>query len=198
MAITNGYCTLEQVKASLRITDSVDNSLLELAVESASREIDQACERVFYQQEDQTRIFAARDEFVCEIDDLYSLTHIKTAQNSDGVFDTTWEPKDYQLEPLNGFSGGIPHPATQIRATDDHLWPLDDGEALVQVRGDFGWESVPTAIVQATVILAARIYKRNDSPLGVAGIGDLGVIRVGRIDPDVQQLIHPFMKVRMG
>jgi len=198
MAITNGYCSLSQVKASLRITDSVDDDLLELAVESASREIDQACERVFYQSDSETRIFAARDSFICEIDDLYSFTSLKTAQDSDGVFDTTWEAKDYQLEPLNGIAGGIPHPFTQIRATDEYLFPLDNGEALVQVTGDWGWASVPTAITQATVILAARIYKRNDSPLGVAGIGDLGVIRVGRLDPDVQALIHPFMKVRMG
>jgi len=198
MAITNGYCTLAQVKASLRITDNVDDDLLELAVESASREIDQACERVFYQADGETRVFAARDSFVTEIDDLRSLTTLKTAQDGDRVFDTTWETKDYQLEPLNGISGGIPHPFTQIRAVDDYLFPLDGGEALVQVTGDWGWESVPTAIVQATVLLSARIYKRNDSPLGVAGIGDLGVIRVGRLDPDVQQLIHPFMKVRMG
>lgn len=198
MAITNGYCTLAQVKASLRITDEVDDDLLELAVESASREIDQACERVFYQVDGATRVFAARDSFVTEIDDLRSLTTLKTAQDGDRVFDTTWETKDYQLEPLNGISGGIPHPFTQIRAVDDYIFPMDGGEALVQVTGDWGWASVPTAIVQATVILSARIYKRNDSPLGVAGIGDLGVIRVGRLDPDVQALIHPFMKVRMG
>lgn len=198
MAITNGYATLAQVKASLRITDNVDDDLLELAVESASREIDQACERVFYQVDAETRVFAARDSFVCEIDDLRSLTTLKTAQDGDRVFDTTWAEKDYQLEPLNGITGGIPHPATLIRATDDYLFPMDGGEALVQVTGNWGWDSVPTAITQATVILASRIYKRNDSPLGVAGFGDLGAIRVSRIDPDVQMLIQPFMKVRMG
>ena len=40
MAITNGYCSLNQIKAALRITDSVDDALLEMAVESASRMID--------------------------------------------------------------------------------------------------------------------------------------------------------------
>lgn len=198
MAVTNGYCTLEQLKASLRITDDVDDSLLELAIESASREIDQACERVFYQVDGATRVYAARDSFVTEIDDLRSLTSLKTAQDSDGVFDTTFETTDYQLEPLNGIAGGIPHPFTSIRAVGDYLFPVDNGEALVQVVGDFGWDAVPTAITQATVILSARLYKRNDSPLGVAGMGDLGVIRVGRLDPDVQALIQPFLKPRMG
>jgi hypothetical protein len=47
------------------------------------------------------------------------------------------------------------------------------------------------------VIQAARIFKRNDSPLGVAGFGDMGVLRVGRsLDPDVQQLVDPYRLVR--
>ena len=199
MAITNGYCTLAQLKSSLRITDSVDDELLELAIESASREIDQACERFFYQLDSQTRYYRALDPYLVETDDIRSITSVKTSEGGDGVYDTVWQPKDWQEEPLNGYVSGIPHPTTRLVAIDDYLWPVDQsGEALVEIVGDFGWESVPTAITQATVLLSARIYKRNDSPLGVAGIGDLGVIRVGRLDPDVQTLIHPFMKPRMA
>jgi len=199
MALTNAYATLAQVKSSLRIGDDLDDELIELAIESASREIDQTCERVFYQLDGETRLFAATDSFVCEIDDLRTITTLKTSTGGEGVFDTTWDlSKDAQLEPLNGFAGGIPHPFTRIRAVDDYLFPLDGGEALVQVTGDWGWQSVPVAVTQATVILASRIYKRNDSPLGVAGFGDLGAIRVSAKDPDVYSLIAPFMKVRMG
>jgi len=198
MAIENGYCSLAQVKASARITDNVDDDLLELAVEAASREIDQACERNFYNAGTATRIFAARDSFVCEIDDLVSLTSLKTDPEGDGNYTVTWTATDYNLEPLNGISGGIPQPFNQIRARDTYLFPLENGEPLVQVTGTWGWSSVPKAIEQATVILASRIYKRNDSPLGVAGFGDIGVIRVGKLDPDVEALIHPFRKVRMA
>lgn len=198
MAITNGYCTLAQVKASARITDSVDDDLLELAVESASREIDQACERNFYNAGTATRIFAARDSYVTEIDDLISIEHLKTDPEGDGNYAVTWQSGDYVLEPLNGISGGIAHPYTLIRARDTYLFPLENGEPLVEVKGVWGWSSVPTAITQATVILASRIYKRNDSPLGVAGFGDLGVIRVGSLDPDVEALIHPFKKMRFA
>jgi hypothetical protein len=48
MAITNGYCTLQDVKDALRITDGVDDSILELHIETASRQIDDICERQFY------------------------------------------------------------------------------------------------------------------------------------------------------
>ncbi len=59
----------------------------------------------------------------------------------------------------------------------------------------FGWASVPTAVKQATILLAMRQFKRYDSPLGVAGFGDIGVMRVGRVDPDVEALLMPFKKV---
>jgi len=197
MAITNGYCTLAQIKASAGITDSVDDTLLELAVEAASREIDGACERQFYQTAT-TRIYTPRDSYITDIDDLVSLTSIKTSSGADGTFDTTWTSTDYQLEPLNGIAGGIATPANSIRAVGDYTFPISGGEATVQVVGTFGFSAVPTQITQATVILGSRIFKRNDSPLGVAGFGDIGVIRVGRLDPDVEAMIMPFKKVRFA
>ena len=197
MAITNGYCTLAQIKNSAGITDSVDDELLELAVEAASREIDGSTERQFFQTS-ATRIYTPRDSYITEIDDLVTLTTLKTSSAADTVFDTTWDPNDYQLEPLNGIAGGIVTPANTIRAVGDYAFPIDGGSATVEVTGTFGFASVPTAIIQATVILGSRIFKRNDSPLGVAGFGDIGVIRVGRLDPDVEAMIMPFKKVRFG
>ena len=200
MAITNGYCTLADVKAALRIptADTIDDALLELSVETASRQIDDHCERVFYSTANQTRKFAPRDSYTCEIDDLVSFTSIKTSTDGDGVFDRTWAPVYYQLEPLNSLAGGIPSPTTLIRAVDDYLFPVYGGEATVEVAGTFGWSAVPTAIKFATVLLSSRLFKRMDSPLGVAGIGDIGVIRVSRIDPDIDGLIAPFKKLRMA
>ena len=73
MAISQGYTTLASVKAILRITDSVDDALLEECIESASRQIDTHCERVFTYGT-ATRIYTPNDSFVTEIDDLISLT----------------------------------------------------------------------------------------------------------------------------
>ena len=76
------------------------------------------------------------------------------------------------------------------------MFPQSGGEANVKVTATFGWTEVPTAIRQASILLASRQYKRYDSPLGVAGFGDLGVVRVSNIDPDIAKLLEPFMKVR--
>jgi hypothetical protein len=198
MAITNGYCSLNELKASLRITDNVDDALLELAVESASREIDSSCERTFYNMGTATRYFVAQDAFYTEIDDLISITHLKTDPDGDGSYTITWSATDYQLEPLNGFVSGIVSPSTGIRAKDTYLFPVEEGEALVEVRGVWGWSATPVAVKQATIIMASRLYKRNDSPLGVAGFGDIGVVRVAKLDPDVEALIMPFKKPRFA
>jgi hypothetical protein len=198
MAIVNGYCSLADVKSSARITDNVDDSMLELAVESASRLIDSYTQRYFYNAGTATRLFAPQDSYVTEIDDLITLTTLVT---SDGeTFDTTWQAKDYQLEPLNGVVDGLTgYPATRIRAVDDFIFTHLTGEATVRITGVWGWSATPTAVKQATVIQAARIFKRNDSPLGIAGFGEMGAVRVGtQLDPDVKQLIEAYRKVRFA
>jgi hypothetical protein len=203
VSIVNGYATLADLKATLRIQDDLDDTILELAIESASRDIDGACERVFYKTTGATRVYVPRDSFLVETDDIVSVTTLKTS--SGGVtFDITWAATDFQLEPLNGIAGGLVQPYTQIRAIGSYLFPVwepsnvNAQEATVQIVGTFGWNTVPTAIRQATIMLASRIYKRADSPLGVAGFSDLGAVRVSNIDPDINRLIMPFRKVRMA
>lgn len=203
MAIENGYATLDEVKAALRITDNVDDALLELAIESASREIEGFCERVFYDVGTQTRVFQPDDAYVTQIDDLQSLSNLETS--SDGTsWDTTWTASDYQLEPLNGIAGGLSQPSTRIRAVGDYLFPIwsvlniNQHEATVRVTGTWGFATIPTAIKQATVLYSMRQFKRYDSPLGVAGFGDIGAIRVSRFDPDVEAMLMPYRKVSMG
>lgn len=198
MAITNGYATLQEVKNSLRITDNVDDALLEVAIESASREIDGSCERTFYNMGTATRYFVAQDAYAVVIDDLQSLTSLQTDPDGDGTYSITWGAGDYQLEPLNGFVSGITQPYTKITVRDTYLFPIEEDEALVKITGVWGWASVPVAIKQATIIMASRFYKRLDSPLGVAGFGDIGVVRVAKLDPDVEALIHPYKKPRFA
>lgn len=195
MAITNGYCTLAEVKSALRITDTVDDSLLELSVEAASREIDGYCQRIFYSRTAQTRVYTPESYFLCQTDDIVSVMTLETATDGSN-FDVTWSSGDYQLEPLNGVSGGLQgQPYTRIRAVDSYVFPMYLlNEATVRITGTFGWSAVPVDVKQACVLLAMRQFKRYDSPLGVAGFGDMGALRVGRTDPDVEALLHPYKR----
>lgn len=196
MALVNAYATLADVKRNLSITDSVDDALLELCITSASRAIDNMTERTFFQTT-ATRVFIPDDSFFCPIDDLYTLTTLKTADDADQEYDITWGVKDRQLEPLNGTINGTEWPYTAIRAVGDYLFPTVGSEATVQVTGVFGWPSVPIAIEQATILQAARYFKRSDSPMGVAGFDAMGVVRLSNVDPDIYTLLEPYKKIRM-
>lgn len=192
--MTNAYATLQQVKDALRITDSVDDSLIEMSIEAASREIDSYCQRVFYLTT-ATRTYRADDNFLLEIDDLVSLTTLKTTAQT--AWDTTWGAGDYQLEPTNGIVGGLTQPYTRIRAIDNYTFPIMRN-VTVQVAGVFGWSAIPVDVRLACVVLSQRLFKRFDSPLGIMGMGDLGAIRVSRIDSDVQALLAPYQKVSIA
>ena len=206
MTITNGYATRNQVKAALRIgtADTLDDDLIDNCVGAASRLIDGYCNRRFWQTGTaEARVYQAEDSFYCSIDDIAgtALT-LKTSSQTDGTFDVTWKVSDYQLEPLNGNLDGLTWSYDKIRAVGDYLFPTVNAnygeQALVQVTAVFGWPSVPEPVTQATIIQASRIFKRYDSPLGVAGFGDLGAIRVSRfLDPDMAQLVEPYRRMRI-
>ncbi len=200
MAVTNGYCSLADVKAALRIQDTVDDALIENSINSASRLIDQYCNRYFYSgTAGEVRYYKANDGFTCWIDDAQAITEVVTASVDPTIYDTTWDVTDYQMLPINRVANGGYYPITGISATDNYLFPVWADIALVKVTGTYGWPSVPEPIKFAAIIQASRLFKRLESPLGVAGVSDIGIMRVGaNIDGDVAQLINPFRLLRTG
>lgn len=201
MAISNGYATLAQVKAAARITDNVDDALLEMCTETASRMVDGYCERRFYTAGTETRYYAADSSYVCSIDDVIGTAiTVKTSSDVDGVYDVTWTAADYQLEPGNRTASGLAFPNMTLRAVGDYLFPIVGNEVAVEVTGVFGFgTAVPTQVTHATILLALRQYKRYDSPTGVLGFGDMGAVRVGsRLDPDVAMILAPLRRTVVG
>ena len=202
---TNAYATKEQIKAALRIgtADTIDDTLIDNCAGAASRLIDGYCNRRFWSNGTATRVYQADSSYYCSIDDIAGTAiTLKTSSFADGDFDVTWSTTDYQLEPLNGNLDGLTWAYDKVRAVGRYLFPTLNAnygeQALVQVTAVFGWPSIPEPVVQATIIQAARIFKRYDSPLGVAGFGDLGAIRVSRyLDPDMAQLVEPYRRMRI-
>ena len=193
MAITNGYCSLNQIKQALRLNDAIDDALLEMAVESASRMIDAECDRNFFSAS-ATRDFVPSDPYTVDTDDLTAITSVKIDDQGDRTFLITLQTSDYQSEPVNQRVSGNAFPIYRLRMIGDYLLPIWGQQATVRIQGTYGFTPVPTQITQATVIQAGRIFKRLDSLLGFAGFSDMGVARVGRVDPDVAAMIRPFKK----
>lgn len=210
MPVVNGYASLNDLKTALRISDGVDDALLEVALESASRMVDEYTMRNFYNAGTAVRVFTPLTEDVCQIDDAVSISQVAVSTKVGKVFDQVWSVNDYQTEPLNGVSDGLDGwPITRLRAIGNYEFPSNETQyryegrfgqedvATVQVTGVWGWASVPVAVKQATIIQAMRIFKRLDSPLGVISSPDTGYFRVSnRIDPDVAMLLNSYRKLR--
>lgn len=194
MAITNGYCTRGDLTDQLRITDNIDDKIIDRAITAASRQIDGRCGRRFYADSTATtRYYIPRSSTFTIVDDISSLTGLVIATDADvnGTWETTLTVgTDVQLGPANALARN--EPITTLRAIQ-YYFPMStvDRETLA-VTAKWGWPAVPDAIKEATALLSARIFKRYDSPLGVAGFGDLGAITVRRLDPDVELLIAPY------
>ena len=134
MAITNGYCTLAELKPELRIptADTDDDSRLEVAIAAASRQIDAHCGRFFWRDASvHTREFYANDYRRCEVDDISTTTGliVQVDDDDDGVFETTLTlSTDFILRPLNAFDR---HP----------VWPYDELVLVDAINGNFPMSS---------------------------------------------------------
>jgi Phage gp6-like head-tail connector protein len=58
--------------------------------------------------------------------------------------------------------------------------------------------NVPDTAHMACVEHAARLYKRRDTVDGTIGFGDMGAIRVGRVDPDIEAMYSSSAPLVMG
>ena len=196
MAITNGYTTLNDVKDSLNLDDSIDNAAIELAIATASRQIDDYCGRFFYKDGTEaapaTRYYSPTDFYTVVVDDFVSLSEIATDDTFDQLYQTVWTVSDRMFEPVNNPSRGWP--LSRILAVGSYIFPANLPQS-VRLRGIFGWSSVPFEVKTAAKIQASRLFLRNQSPFGIAGNTDLGTVRLAaKLDADVEALLRPMRK----
>lgn len=195
MAIANGYCTLAEVKAALRITDGTDDALLENTIEGASRRIDGYCGRKFYQQNATVSLYAFDSYTLPTQEDLVSVTTLKTDDNGDGVFETLLvEGVDFQLEPLD--RNITDQPVRTVKMIGGKTFPLYSVPALpsAQIVGVWGWSAIPDDIREACVLLSMRGFARYNAALGVVGFADMA-IQVRAVDPDVRDFLNPYRRL---
>jgi hypothetical protein len=189
------YILLGELKAMLRIQDFVDDELLGSHIEAASRTIDDICHRTFSLDDTATaRVFYPDSPRVVRTDDIGSLAGFEVRIDNDlnGSFETVIS--DATTQPDNALVKGLP--VTKLVAYET-FWPVDV-RPTVQVTARWGYPTVPEPVRSAAGILAGRLYKRADSLLGVAGFGDLGAITLRAVDPDVQRMLAPYVRVPVG
>jgi hypothetical protein len=200
MALRPDYASVDELKRYLRIPglyegsintseDTYDDAELALAITSASRAIDTATNRQFGSLGTATafrytaRFDANRNAYVVRIEDLMDSTGLIVKTEGTEVF-------DFDLYPFNAPSYGKPWT----------LLIIHDGvsteEGDIEVTAKWGWTSVPATIKNATLLQAARLFKRREAPFGVAGSPDMGneIRLLAKLDPDVAVLVGSYAK----
>lgn len=191
-ATTTLYTDLATLNLQIGAQNTADTVLLNAALEAASRRIDKRCGRRFYADAVATaRTINPRGNAVRTDDgdqllvpDISSLTGLVVEVGTSGG--TYTAVTDYETGPDNALADD---------AAIEWLLRLGSGcwstgrHGRVRITAKWGWPAVPPEVVEATLLLAARLYKRKSSPDGTAGVGEWGPIRVSKLDPDVESLI---------
>lgn len=198
MTLAASYATLAEIRSRVGITDATNTShdtQLTAALAAASRGIEKSCNRQFNDAGSASaRIYYPDNDCLATIDDFTTLTSVKTDPGNTGTYSETWATTDYQSEPLNGVvDGETGWPFWQLRAVASRRFPCVyyDQRAPLQVTAQWGWTAVPTPVKEGCLILAEEIYKLKDSPFGVGGYGQFGIIRA-RENPMVWARIGPY------
>lgn len=202
MAVTNGYCTVAQLREHLGDTGSkLTTALLERAINGSSRAIDDYTGRRFWQDSTvQTRTYKVHDPYIAWVDDISTTTGlvIKTDTTGDYTWATTWTTTDYDLEPSNADKTNSAFAWWRIVAIDTEVFPVSARRKTLQVTAKFGWPSVPEEIEEATILKASQLFRRKDAVLGMVNFADFGPMRISRKDHDVIELIGNFVRSPMG
>lgn len=196
--MANEYAELATLKLALNATDTTADDLLNKALAAASRSIDATCGRRFYLDTTaSTRTYSLEGRVVCDADGERLL--VDDIGDEAGLVVETGSGGDYTA--VTGFETGPDNaivrgrPVTSLVRTSGS-W--GGGATRARVTARWGWPVVPEEIAQATLIQANRLYKRKDSPEGVTGSAEWGIVRLGRKDPDVWNLIEHYFAPGFG
>lgn len=179
------YLTTDDVRAYLRIDDTLDDEQVTIWISTASRAVDEHCRRQFGKVDTaEARTFSSAYSstacgYVVQLDDVQDVTDLE-------VIDTDGDPvTDYSLTPLNAQLTGIPYGRLISSTSGD-----------VTVTALWGWTAVPQAVKAATLLQTARFAARRDSPFGISGSPDEGgeMRLLAALDPDLRTSLRPYVR----
>jgi hypothetical protein len=188
------YATLAELKSSLGITDTVDDTPLQNVLDATDLLINNFCDTKvgFGQTASQTRYYTTNSILYAITDPIVSISELKTDNTGMGTYESTWDTSDYILAPRNAALDSRPYTEIDTNITQTKLFPTR--YIGVKVTGVFGWPTVPAAVKQAELIQAGAVWASRTSPFGVIGGADLGgILRQNRaLHPEAQVLLEPY------
>lgn len=192
---TTDYVTVEALRDHLRIDDQDDGPRLSAVITAVSRAIDEHCGQFFYSTSGTSaRVFTPGDVGWVDVHPFATTTGLAVKTGTDGTYGTTWTiTTDFIVKPDNGLdAAGQTVAYNRLVAVGSLGFPVSV-RPTVQVTANWGWPSVPGAVEEACLIKCARVFRRRDTPEGIAGGIEFGTIRISsREDPDAAMLLAPY------
>ena len=144
--MTNAYHELTTLKSAgaLNITGTSYDTRLRDLLEAVSRSIDHYCNRHFYVLLT-TRVFDGDGGTELNAPDLISVTSLKTDDNKDRTFETTWAATDYLLYPSNAEPTkvwGRPYTRVIVDREAGNEDVFTAGMQTVEITGKWGYREV--------------------------------------------------------
>lgn len=204
MALVNAYINLDDFRERAGIPDHGDDPIIEDAVNESCRAIDVHCGQFFYDsgsataRSDSCKILNA---YTALVDPFHTLTGlvIKTDDDDDGTYETTWAASDYEMIRFGGAASSmLSAPYDTIRAVGSRYFPTNTRrQNVLQVTARWGWAAFPSNVVSAARIVSLDQWKQKDVAFGViTGTVEFGGIRVSNdVFRRVSSLLQPFMRV---
>jgi len=199
MTITNGYSTQAEFKERLwptGVEDALHDILLDQIVTAVSRLIDGYCGRRFYAVTE-TNYFTRITPYLVLVEDLLTVTTLKTDADGDRTYESTWATTDYDLEPYNAPRLSPARPYTRIVTAPNGVHTFPNMRRGIEIAGSWGFSATtPPAVKEACLLQSSRLYLRKDTPFGVTGSAEMGqAVVIPKLDPDVKLLLDPFKRI---
>lgn len=191
------YVTVDELKATIDIDATYANADIQVAVDAASKIVDEATRRRFYVTNGETREYTGNPwSAELMIGDWAAVTSVALDVAANGTFSRVLTAgTDFDLEPYNASVDG--QPFTSLRLRRSQRFPRC--RRNVQIVGNYGWATTPPEVKAYTGILAAQILLRSrQAPFGIlmAGIEIGTSARLARFDPDFNRLLGHLLNVR--
>lgn len=187
---TDIYCTEDDIKAELGITDAVDDDRITRIVHAVSRQIDDFV-GADIQPLSNTRYYRALTPWMVVTDPFTTLTSV--AFDSAGDWTTYTTISTAYPAPWNADESGKPYTGVVLAPNSSNLFPLH--ERGVRVIGTFGYgATAPNVIKEACIMQSALVYRQQvsgGSPIAGGGEYSQPIIQ-GGLHPMVRRMLDPY------
>lgn len=175
------YLGVGTLRTAAGAPTTADAALL-TAIEGASDTIDSECSRTF-QPYTATKYFSPTGSSSLTLPigtDLIAITTLKTDDDGDGVFETTWATTDYVLLPRNALVGPAPSPYWQIRVAADGDYSFPVGDDLVEIVGTWGY-ALDLLTLAATT---SEVLDASETGVDVSSVSEIEVGNTIQVDSE--------------